>query len=262
MSLRDAPLLYLFLETSRLARQRELFEQLLGLTVIEVEPHLPHHRHGVVKYDAGNIIISLNLTGPSRFLGGESDAITTVYSAGPRWNAERLRAATRVTRRGGEELFTDVCGHHVIVGAGESEVPVVDALRLRVLDLDASVAFYAGPLGLELVARTERSATFATGSVRLVLDRATDAADGRRPRTSTYLVVFHTPDVRAAQEELSRRGVTFRSGKAGYSEIGGTVRFDDPSGHRLCLYEPSAESLTWGSGPKVIEIARGSALSR
>jgi catechol 2,3-dioxygenase-like lactoylglutathione lyase family enzyme len=262
VSLRDAPLLYLFLETSRLARQRELFERLLGLTVIEVEPHLPHHRHGVVKYNAGNIIISLNLTGPSRFRGDESDAITTVYSAGPAWSVERLRGATRAATRDGEELFTDVCGHHVIVTAGGSDVPVVDALRLRVLDLGASVAFYEERLGIELVGRTASSATFATGSVRLVLDRANDAPDGRRPRTSTYLIVFHTPDVRATQEELSRGGVTFRSGKAGYSEIGGTVRFDDPSGHRLCLYEPSAESLTWGSGPKVIEIARGGALSR
>jgi hypothetical protein len=41
----------------------------------------------------------------------------------------------------------------------------------------------------------------------------------------------------------------------GFSEIGGTIRFDDPSGHRLCLYVPSRESLTWGSGPKVLELA-------
>ena len=61
---------------------------------------------------------------------------------------------------------------------------------------------------------------------------------------------------------LEARGLEFRGVRVGFSEIGGTTRFDDPSGHRLCLYVPSEESLTWGSGPKVLEIAGGQAAAR
>jgi hypothetical protein len=56
------------------------------------------------------------------------------------------------------------------------------------------------------------------------------------------------------RQALVQRGLHFKGTRVGYSDIGGTTRFVDPSGHVFCLYEPSQESLTWGSGSKVKEI--------
>jgi hypothetical protein len=66
-------------------------------------------------------------------------------------------------------------------------------------------------------------------------------------------MVFYTADVVDAERALRARGVAFSS-SAGFSDIGGTARFRDPSGHTFCLYQPSAESLTWGSAGKVAEL--------
>ena len=88
----------------------------------------------------------------------------------------------------------------------------------------------------------------------LILERRTAGRDRQR-RHDTYLIVFHTSDIVATQEQLAGRGAPFKRTRPGYSEIGGSSRFEDPAGHHLCLYQPSEESLTWGSGPKVMEIA-------
>jgi hypothetical protein len=55
---------------------------------------------------------------------------------------------------------------------------------------------------------------------------------------------------------LSHRGVSFPHPPR-FSEIGGAVRFRDPSGNQFCLYEPSEVSLTWGSGEKLRKIMSG-----
>jgi hypothetical protein len=99
---------------------------------------------------------------------------------------------------------------------------------------------------------------FATDSLDLVLDQCPSAVDGRPIRHSACLMVFYTSDVEAAKQALARRGLTFRSG-VGFSDIGGTARFNDPSGHIFCLYQPSAESLMWGSADKVLDLMTGGA---
>jgi predicted enzyme related to lactoylglutathione lyase len=266
MSLRDAPLLYVFMETNRIPQQRALFEQILELPLIEVEPHLPHHRHGVTKYDAGRIILSLNLSGPNRFRAGESDALVKVFAVPPGWPLDRLSGPDAGLSSRDGRLFTDAEGHHfafqpAAAGADPTGFAVVAELRLTVDDLDASVRFYRDLLDLELLERTADGACFATGGVPLRLARGAAAADGRRPRRHAYLLVFHAADVEGMHRTLLERGLEFMSPRAGYSEIGGTIRFEDPSGHRFCLYEPSAECLTWGSGAKVLELAGGQAVA-
>lgn len=273
MTLNGAPLVYLFLETSTLPSQRTFFETVLGLPLIEVEPHLPHHRHGVVKYDAGDIVLSLNLTGPSRFAKTDSDAVTTVFDEPPGQPSfvEQLRAAPRLGQVRDEEgsaLFTDRNGHHYRFmqqpprAAASRRAPTVSHLHLCVHDLAAALEFYVLTLGLTLLDCEASRAVLGTGSVALEVEQRDTALDGRHPRTASSLVVFHTPDVAATTQSLVERGVHFRSQHAGFSEIGGTIRFDDPSGNRLCLYQPSEESLTWGSGPKVMDIASGRTLAR
>ena len=257
MSLRTAPVLYVFYETSRLRQQRALFERVIGVPVIEVEPHLPHHRHGVFKYDGGGVILSHNLAGPSRFAPGESDALVTVFAVPPAWSPEALRA-DRAYAEGADGVFTDAEGRHYrFVPSPGLERTVVDELRLVAPAFDASVAFYRDVLDLEPLERTADEARFATGTVPLRVVRGTAAPDGARLRHESYLIVFHVADIEAAREALLARGLAFKGPRVGYSEIGGTIRFDDPSGHRLCLYVPSEESLRWGSGPKVLALAGG-----
>jgi len=262
MSLRSAPLVLVFYETSRIRQQRELFESVIGVPVIEVEPHLPHHRHGVFKYDGGGVILSHNMSGPSRFREGESDALVTAFAVPAGWSFDRLRAGGMVAENA-DGVFTDAEGRHfAFLPAAGTDRAVVEELRLVTPDLDASAAFYGGALDLEPLERTDHDALFATGSVPLRLVRGEAGPDGGKPRHHSYLLVFHAAEIEATREALLERGVEFKQPRVGFSEIGGTLRFDDPAGHRLCLYLPSAESLTWGSGPKVIEIARGQALAR
>jgi len=122
--------MYVFFETSMLDAQRTFFESVLQLPLIEIEPHLPHHRHGVVKYDAGGVVISLNLTGPSRFAKTTSDALTTVFAEAPGTSsvADRLSDAKNlgvVRREAGGTRFTDRNGHHYrfLASAERMETP-------------------------------------------------------------------------------------------------------------------------------------------
>jgi catechol 2,3-dioxygenase-like lactoylglutathione lyase family enzyme len=253
VSLRGSPLLYVFSDVHGLPRQRELLESVLGFPVIELEPHLPHHRHGVVKYDAGNLILSLNLSSPGKFRADASDGLVTVLSVAPGKEAE-LETYGRLDG----DLFTDPSGHHyVLLPQRPAGSPVVEELRVAVRDLDESVGWYAELLDLELVERGDEAARFATGSVDLVLLQRDTAVDGARLRLQTSLIVFYTVALEATHVELLQRGLEFGNAHPAYSDIGGTSRFDDPTGNRFCLYEPSEESLGWGSGPKVLEIAAG-----
>lgn len=261
MSLRDAPLLYVFLDIHGLDAERTTLESVLGLPVVEVEPHLPHERHGVVKYDAGRLILSLNLSTPGKFRAGRSDSLVTVLALDPARAADsRLGRWGRVDERSGERLYTDPSGHHLLLRpvAGAS-TPVVEELQLTVERLPTSVSFYRDVMGLAPLELSGRAARFATGSVPLVLVEADRAADGRALHRRTCLLVFHTPDIGAARARLSARGLAFANLRAYFSDIGGTIRFEDPSGHIFCLYEPSAESLSWGSGAKVLDIVGGPA---
>lgn len=272
MSLRHSPLMYVFYEMSQLEVSRELYESVIGLPVIEIEPHLPHHHHGVIKYDAGETILSFNLSGPSRFPSGSSDGLVTVFNVDPAWPIERLRDAKTILTSQDEELYTDPQGHHYVFrklpeeGAGAATAvrprgPTVEELRLTVRDMDASIVYYRDILGLELLSQTEKTARFATGTVRLALERSEVAPDGKALAYNTYLIVFYCRDIEEMYQIMIKRGLEFKSNRVDYNEVGGTVRFDDPSGHRFCLYVPSEVSLTWESGPKVTEIAAAYALA-
>jgi catechol 2,3-dioxygenase-like lactoylglutathione lyase family enzyme len=262
LSLRGAPLLYVFYETSQIGRQRELFESVIGVPVIEVEPHLPHHRHGVFKYDAGGIILSHNMTGPSRFRREESDGLVTLFGVPTTWSFDRLYAGEMAIRNTAG-LATDEEGRHFgfLPSPGLTRT-IVEELQLVTPNLDTSVAFYRDVLDLALLERTSGEARFATGTVPIRLVSGRTAPDGGSLRHDTYLLVFHTATIQETRNALMDRGLEFKGPRVGYSEIGGTIRFDDPSGHRFCLYVPSEESLTWGSGSKVIAIAGGQAVPR
>jgi catechol 2,3-dioxygenase-like lactoylglutathione lyase family enzyme len=253
VSLQHAPLLYVFFEAHDMERERSFFERTLCLPILEIEPHLPHHRHGVVKYDAGRIILSLNLAGPGNFSPDTSDGLITVFAGSP--EPEILRSDPCVASVNEQGTVTDIHGHHFGFAARDDQRGLaVRELRLVVADLAASTRFYRDIAGLEALEQTTTTARFATATVDLVLTQSQLAPDGRRPRNDTYLLVFYTPQVEAERTALLERGVEFKGSRVAHSEIGATARFEDPSGHRICIYEPSEECLGWASGPKVTEL--------
>jgi predicted enzyme related to lactoylglutathione lyase len=217
---------------------------------------MPHHRHGVVKYDGGGLILSLNLSKWGRFDAGASDALVTAIAIDQTNLEDQLALSGFGASAGRRGLFTERHGHHFEFRRKPSGTPRIEELRLTAKDLPASISFYRDVLELPLLQRSADSARFAAGELDLVLQRGTKAPDGRRPFLKSYLPVFYTPDIVATQRALIARGIFFRRSQPGFSEIGGSSRFEDPSGHTLCLYQPSDECLTWGSGPKVIELMR------
>jgi predicted enzyme related to lactoylglutathione lyase len=256
MILSDAQLVYLFLEIVDLDPARHFFEEVIGLPLIEVEPHMPHHRHGVVKYDGGSLILSLNLSKWPRFDPRASDALVTAVAIDAMDLEDRLARSGFGVFAGRRDIFTERHGHHFEFRPKASSAPTIEELQLTTNDLETSIAFYRDVLEVPLLHRSPDAARFAAGELDLVLHRGTTAADGRRPYLKSYLPVFYTPDIVATQRELIARGVFFRRSQPGFSEIGGSSRFQDPAGHTLCLYQPSEECLTWGSGPKLIELIR------
>jgi len=263
MSLWSSKILYLFLDTTALARKRLFMETVLGLEVIENEYHPPHSRHGVVKYDAGEVILALNIADPDFDKGG-SNGLVTVLATSPMREAKIYAelqingfAAPQVSGDG----FTDEDNHQYAIRrvppafgwAQEETRASIAELHLTVGDLEQSMAFYGGLLDLILLEETKQSASYATGNLKLVLHDWRQVADSPPDRHKGCLVVFHTEKITDTFDALSKRGVRFQGG-IGYSDIGGAARFVDPTGHVLCLYEPSAESLSWRSGPKVREI--------
>lgn len=243
--LADAPLMFVFLDISSLPHHRRFLEQTLRLQVIENQFHPPHEHHGLVKYDAGGTILSINLFAERKFRSTATDAVTLVC---------------RTAVDGLPETFTDTDGHHYefhrMSPADPALLTDIVAVRLAVTDLADSMRFYRDVLGLHPVGPEPAGYRFRTGSLDLVLHEST--VDPELVRYNACLLVFYTADCADAEQALRRRGLQFRS-STGFSDIGGTARFNDPTGHVFCLYQPSAESLEWGSAAKVLDLMTGGA---
>jgi predicted enzyme related to lactoylglutathione lyase len=126
----------------------------------------------------------------------------------------------------------------------------LDELHLQVSDLAQSMHFYSNQLGLQLLQLKPEKLVFSAGDLKLVLHVKPKVRI--EPRRG-FLMVFSTPDIRETYSALQKSGLQFRA-PVRFSEIGGSVRFIDPSGHVYCLYEPSVECLGWGSGETLTRI--------
>jgi catechol 2,3-dioxygenase-like lactoylglutathione lyase family enzyme len=216
--------------------------------VIENERHPPHPQHGIVKYDAGGAILALNDTPERRFSGADWDGVALTFAG---VDPNRMRHSALRPLGEGSPWLADI-DNHLFRFRDATGPPCLDELTIFVRDLDATSAFYRDVLRLPVLQSTERYASFVTGN--LVVTLAADApvqAGLRRP--TGLLIVFHAAPLAHAKEVLERDGVQFTTALR-FSTIGGTVRFVDPEGHHFCLYEPSEETLGWGSGAKVKEI--------
>jgi catechol 2,3-dioxygenase-like lactoylglutathione lyase family enzyme len=242
MSLRYCPISYVFLETSDLDIQRDFLESGIGLQVLEVEISTAH-RHGVIKYDGGSLILSLNVSPQRRFRESGSDRLTLVLDAPSGWDG-----VTGVT--------TDAFGHRYQVRQDRSASThwCVAALRLSAERFDECVWFYREVLGLAQISADDQQAVFDAGAVCLILERNVDV-NGGQLRQDTYLIVFHAPKIADIHASLAGRGVAFKGRNITAREFGKTVHFDDPAGNSFCLYEPSPVALTSPSGHKIQQIS-------
>ena len=238
MSLRNASLLYLFLETPHVDEQQHFLETIVRLPVIETDTN-PRSKHGLVKFDAGSLMISLNRSPLRRFPPDSSDGILTIFAQG----------STRITDRVGH--------HYLLAGTSNNIRPKAVELVLQVNELASSMTFYRDVLGFEPLHVGRAGATFRTGTIPISLIVGRCAVDGKRIRYTSYLLVFHTPHIERTSTCLTSNGVAFSSKRISEAPPGKTRRFRDPSGHQFCLYEPSPEALQWPSGPKLRQIVGG-----
>ncbi|MFC6887050.1 MULTISPECIES: VOC family protein [Actinomadura] len=131
----------------------------------------------------------------------------------------------------------------------------LDHLIVYVHDLAESTSFYSGKLGLPLFESDERRAFLGAGGLEICLQPAADHGVqlyGRRDDSSD--VVFLVEDLERMRTALEARGVEFMRRRS--YEVGLVTDFYDPNGHRLMLYQPSEEALTWPSAPKLRQIWR------
>jgi catechol 2,3-dioxygenase-like lactoylglutathione lyase family enzyme len=252
------PLLYVFLDTSDLPAKRRTLEEATGFVPVEFDPHAPHQHHGVVKYDAGPVIVALNL-GARPPVAPWSHALSMVVSSSDPTSVLSRAAGTGCVIDADGGRFCDVDGHMFMVARGGDHAPRASAratvreLRLTVRSVSRSVDFYRGQLDLRLLQERAGSAVLSTGNLRLSLHQQA-GNDLRTLDRRGYLIVFHSPELGRTHSVLRSRGVAFHTDIQD-TEIGLTCRFADPDHNALCLYEPSAESLGWGAGEKMLEIA-------
>lgn len=109
-------------------------------------------------------------------------------------------------------------------------MPELHHLALRVADPARAAAFYGGVLGLPELRRTEGpsgliAVWLQAGAAVLMLERrlrGTGPAEG-----SGHLLVLHTGDLKAAEQDLARAGVAVED------RTEHTLYFRDPDGHRV-----------------------------
>jgi predicted enzyme related to lactoylglutathione lyase len=112
----------------------------------------------------------------------------------------------------------------------------VDFVTVPSQDVDASIEFYVGKLGLTCSVHVpERSyAEFETGSLTLSVVNAKNFPFGYHPDVNP--IAFHVDDVAAAREELTARGVEF-TGDIFDTGVCHMAFFSDPDGNALMLHK-------------------------
>jgi catechol 2,3-dioxygenase-like lactoylglutathione lyase family enzyme len=124
------------------------------------------------------------------------------------------------------------------------------AVTMYVHDLAESREFYERKVGLRPLYIDDSSVQFDAGmvvlSLRLASEDGVTLAGYRDEATDT---VFMVDDIAKARTALEARGIEFFRNRT--YEIGQVTDFYDPNGHRLMLYQPSDEALSWPSADKL-----------
>ena len=117
------------------------------------------------------------------------------------------------------------------------EISRIGQIALPVADVDKAEDFYRGKLGLRHLYRFGDLTFFDCAGIRLLLEKAHDAAD--IPRSSA--LYFRCADIAVAVRELHGRGVTFDSAPHLIARMDDhdlwMAFFHDPDGHALALMQ-------------------------
>lgn len=112
----------------------------------------------------------------------------------------------------------------------------ISSIVLGVSNLEQSLEFYTGKLGLKLRFREPQLAVLEAGNVNLVLSpghlRLAHQAAGASE------VVFQVEHVRTAREQLLSQGVTFFTEPRQVTATDWAAHFRDPDGHLLSIFGP------------------------
>lgn len=111
----------------------------------------------------------------------------------------------------------------------------IERVILRVADLDASVEFWTGQVGLQLVGKGGPFAFLDGGGAQLALNQVDDVPDDG----SLTELVLQVEDVKASYDELAGRGVPFEVELRPVTTDGShelwAAHFRDPDGHLASL---------------------------
>src|SRR5262249_17476579 len=151
-----------------------------------------------------------------------SEGVIMVFSATPLKEAHiyaELQIHSYPVPQQPRGIFVDQDYHHYAMCRSASaplwatdQPPIcLQELRLGVADISKSIYFYRETLGLALLEQDERSASFATGNVKIVLQDWC-LLTGKPPnRPNGALIVFHTEDILQTYAALSKNGLKFNS---------------------------------------------------
>jgi catechol 2,3-dioxygenase-like lactoylglutathione lyase family enzyme len=117
-------------------------------------------------------------------------------------------------------------------------------VRYLVDDVEASIEFYTGHLGFEVLSNQAPAfADVRRGNLRLLLSGPTSSAgrpmpDGRRPGPGGWnRIHLLVDDIATEVDRLRAEGVTFRSDVV-RGPGGAQIVLDDPSGNPVELFQP------------------------
>jgi catechol 2,3-dioxygenase-like lactoylglutathione lyase family enzyme len=121
-------------------------------------------------------------------------------------------------------------------GPGPFQLSKISSIVLGTGNLDKSIEFYTGKLGLKVRLREPQLAVLEAGSITIVLSpghlRLAPQAAGATE------VVFQVEHVRAAKEALTRQGISFFTEPRQVTPAEWAAHFRDPDGHLLSIFGP------------------------
>lgn len=115
------------------------------------------------------------------------------------------------------------------------ELKQIAAIMLGVRNLDASVAFYSGKLGMTVSNRIPGLA-FLDGGGGLMFVLSEELVRASEHTAGATEVVFRVDGVRAAYAALKERGVVFLNEPRVVSPPMWAANFRDPDGHLLSVF--------------------------
>lgn len=112
----------------------------------------------------------------------------------------------------------------------------ISVIMLGVADVDRSLAFYHGTLGMAVQFETPGFSFLNGGGVTLALSQP--LAQARAAAPGAVEIVFSVANVRAAHASLVERGVAFQQAPRQVTPDSWAANFVDPDGHQLSIFGP------------------------